>query len=452
MRNRTNRTDPIMRLTRLSYMWALLAVASPALAIDSRENVERAVALIESGQHELARSYLEPALIDFRLNAGERSRAYYLRGYSFFDQGMYVSASKDYNRALEFHPGNPVVLSAVAQMHLEGLGVEQDAVLGAALLEQAAEAKHPPAALRLGIAYLRGMGVEQDVDVARQWLTEAAEAELAPAMLYLGQSYRAPFADPGDPELAREWFQKAEQAGASDALAYLGFMAEAGEGGEADPEAARDYFQRAADAGSAVAQAKIGHMYLTGDGVDADPSRALALFRKAADQGHPTGYMGLAYLYDSGTAVQQDQAEAHVWYERAAAAGVPEAQLRLAYIGITRGDLPGQRQAGKWLSEAAAQNNVQALNDYAWLLATSPFAEVRNGQQAVTLALQAVDRSRIPAYLDTLAAAYAETGKFDRAVETQREALTLVKDGETELVAELKSHLEAFEDGQPWRE
>jgi TPR repeat protein len=443
----------MMRVSLGFYVWALVAFSSPAaLALDSREYIERAVDLIESGQHELARGYLEPALIDFRLNSGERSRAYYLRGYSFFEQRMYVSAHQDYNRALEFHPGNPVVLSAVAQLHLEGLGVEPDPTLGVAFLEQAAQADHPPALLRLGIAYLRGIGVEQNVETARQWLTEAAEAGVAPAMVYLGQSYREPFADRADAELAREWFLKAEAAGESDALAYLAFMAEAGEGGEPDPEAARDYFQRAAESGSAVAQAKLGHMYLTGEGVDADPPRALELFRQAADQGHPTGYMGLAYIYDTGTGVEKDPVQALAWYEEAASAGVVDAQLRMAYIALKRGDLPGQQQAEDWLSRAAAQNHVQALNDYAWLLATSAFDQVRNGQQALTLALQAVDRRRIPAYLDTLAAAYAETGKFDRAVETQREALAMVEEGEAELGAELRTHLEAFEDGRPWRE
>ena len=86
----------------------------------------------------------------------------------------------------------------------------------------------------------------------------------------------------------------------------------------------------------------------------------------------------------------------------------------------------------------AAQNNVQALNDYAWLLSTSEFAEVRNGPQAVTLASQAVARNRTPAYLDTLAAAYAETGKFDRAVQVQREAIGLAGEGDAALVAELE--------------
>lgn len=443
-----------MRTMRTVYMWALLAVSSAvqALPFDSRDYLERAGGLIEAGRHELARTYLEPVLIDFRLSSGERSKAYYLRGYSFYDQGLYVSALKDYNRALEFFPGNPVVLTAVAHLHLEGLGVEPNATLGAAFLEQAANADHAPAAMRLGAAYLQGRGVSQDVEAARHWLSAAAEAGLAQAMLFLAQSYRAPFADPPQPDQARSWYRKADAAGARDALAYLGFMAESGEGGKPDPAAALDHFQRAAAAGSALGQAKLGHLYLTGDGVEADAERAHALFLQAAEQGHPTALMGLAYLYDSGTGVTRDGTQALAWYERAAQAGVVEAQLRMAYQALSEADLSGARRAGDWLSRAAARDSVQALNDYAWLLATSNFAEVRNGQQALTLAMQAVSRQRSVTYLDTLAAAYAEAGKFDRAVATQREALELADPEDAELVAELRAHLAAFEAGEPWRE
>jgi len=437
------------------YMAALAAFSSPAQALpfDSRDYVERATELIQADRHALARTYLEPALIDFRLSAGERSRAYYLRGYSYYDQGMYVSAMKDYNRALEFFPGNPVVLSAVAHLHLEGLGVAPNPPLGVAFLEQAAEADHPPASLRLGAAYLLGRGVEQDVAAARRWLEQAAEAGIAQAMVYLGQSYRAPLAPSPQPAEARRWYERAEKAGAADALAYLGFMAESGEGGDPDPEAARAYFDRAAAAGSAVAQSKLAHMLLSGE--NPAPERARTLFEQAAAQQHPTAFMGLAYLYDTGTGVAADRERALDYYARAAEAGVLDAQLRMAYTALARNDLAGAQKASEWLARAAAQNSARALNDYAWLLSTSSFDAVRNGQQAVTLAMQAVQRNRSPSYLDTLAAAYAETGKFDRAVATQREALALAaQQGEpdADLERELETHLEAFEAGEPWRE
>lgn len=443
-----------MRISLILTVWALAAFSSPAgaLKIDSRAYLAQAAELVEAGRHDLARTYLEPALIDFRLTAGQRSQAYYLRGYSFYAQGMYVSANKDYSRALEFHPANPAALSAVAHLHAQGLGVERNPRLAAAFFEQAAQTGHPPALLNMGIAYLRGRGVEQNLNSARGLLADAADAGLGPAMIHLAQSYRAPLADPPQPAQARDWYRKAADAGVTDAYAYLGFMAEAGEGGEADAEAAREYFQQAAAGGSAVAQAKLGHMHLTGQGAPADAERARALFEQAAEQGHPTAYMGLAYLYETGTAVQADGGRALNWYEKAADAGVLDAQIRMAYSALRAGDLEAQQQAGKWLARAAAQNSPRALNDYAWLLATSPFEQVRNGQQAVTLALQAVSRNRSPGYLDTLAAAYAETGKFDRAVATQREALTLVPEDQAALAAELETHLEAFEAGDPWRE
>ncbi len=443
----------MQHLRRLLFIWALAAVSSPtAVAIDSRAYVERAVALIEAEEYSLARTYLEPALIDFRLTPGERSRAYYLRGFAFFAEGLHVSAHKDYNRALEFFPRNPVVLTAMAQLYLEGLGVEPNPQVAVALLREAAEADHAPAQLHLGIAYLRGLGLEQSVENARKWLTQAAEAGLPDAMINLAQSYRAPLAAEPAPAQAERWYRKALEAGRHEALMYLGFMAEEGEAGEPDPETARGHFAEAAEAGVPVAQAKLGHMYLTGQGGEADPARARALFQQAADQGHPAGFMGLAYLYETGTGVAQDDAQAMAWYQRAAEAGLLDAQIRMAYAALREDSLEGQQRAREWLAKAAAQNSPQALNDYAWLLATSEHASVRDGQQALTLALQAVDRVRTPAYLDTLAAAYAETGKFEQAVATQQEAIAMAPPDETELVQELKTHLAAFEAGKPWRE
>ncbi len=76
-------------------------------------------------------------------------------------------------------------------------------------------------------------------------------------------------------------------------------------------------------------------------------------------------------------------------------------------------------------SEAAAQlqkvlvldpTHVLAHNNLAWLLATCPVSSLRNGKEAIKLAEQAVQLSgsRSPAILDTLAAAYAEAGRFPK--------------------------------------
>jgi protein O-mannosyl-transferase len=70
-------------------------------------------------------------------------------------------------------------------------------------------------------------------------------------------------------------------------------------------------------------------------------------------------------------------------------------------------------------------NFPEALNDLAWLLATHFDASIRNGAEALKLAIEACDLSRYqqPVPLTTLAAAYAELGQFDQAARTAERAL-----------------------------
>ena len=66
-------------------------------------------------------------------------------------------------------------------------------------------------------------------------------------------------------------------------------------------------------------------------------------------------------------------------------------------------------------------------NEFARLLATHPDAEVRDPKMAITFAEQAIDETEVPdwEYYDTLAAAYAASHDFDKAVSYQRKALGL---------------------------
>jgi tetratricopeptide (TPR) repeat protein len=66
-----------------------------------------------------------------------------------------------------------------------------------------------------------------------------------------------------------------------------------------------------------------------------------------------------------------------------------------------------------------------ALDALAWLLATCPVDEHRDGRRAVALARRACKRCGWRPYqmLDTLAAAHAETGRFSLAVDWQTRAL-----------------------------
>jgi tetratricopeptide (TPR) repeat protein len=93
------------------------------------------------------------------------------------------------------------------------------------------------------------------------------------------------------------------------------------------------------------------------------------------------------------------------------------------------------------------------LNSLAWIRATTPAAAWRDGAEAVRLAERAcalTDGAKAD-YLDTLAAAYAEAGRFPDAVRTIKQALDQVAEP-AEKVQELESRRVLYESGQPYRE
>ena len=96
-----------------------------------------------------------------------------------------------------------------------------------------------------------------------------------------------------------------------------------------------------------------------------------------------------------------------------------------------------------------------AANSLAWILATDRDEDVRNGDAALKWAQIAVQgkRSNDPEFLDTLAAAYAESGQFAKAVRVGRHALTLARaGGDTALSKTIEGRLLLYESGRPFYE
>jgi tetratricopeptide (TPR) repeat protein len=91
-------------------------------------------------------------------------------------------------------------------------------------------------------------------------------------------------------------------------------------------------------------------------------------------------------------------------------------------------------------------------NNLALLLATGAEASLRNGEQAVQLARKANDSAggKNPLFLRTLAAAFAEAGRFSDAKRTDQEAIELAQAaGQPDLAARLKDELKRYEAGLP---
>jgi Tfp pilus assembly protein PilF len=98
---------------------------------------------------------------------------------------------------------------------------------------------------------------------------------------------------------------------------------------------------------------------------------------------------------------------------------------------------------------------VEPMNNLAWLLAASKETTIHNPVKAVGLAERACELTnyRRPDLLDTLAAAYAATGDFSKAIETAEKASGLCQSpGQNTLKKEIENRLVLYKAGKPYIE
>jgi Flp pilus assembly protein TadD len=97
-------------------------------------------------------------------------------------------------------------------------------------------------------------------------------------------------------------------------------------------------------------------------------------------------------------------------------------------------------------------SDLDALNNIAWIRATHAAADHRNSSQAVELAERAVGLANPPnsVLFDTLAAAYAEAGRFGDAVRACDRAIELAKaQGDSAAAARFSEHRTLFAGDRP---
>lgn len=177
--------------------------------------------------------------------------------------------------------------------------------------------------------------------------------------------------------------------------------------------------------------------------------------------------------FDEALRRRPDFVEAHtgMGLSLAAQSRLPEAMTHLSEAARLKPDDPrirlylgstlaaqGRRTEALEQYRAAYQSSPDwplLLANYAWLLAAAPEAQLRNGAQAVQMAERACEltRRQMVEAVDTLAAAYAETGRFNEAATTARQALALAKAGGNDLLAaRIQQRIELYQASQPFRE
>jgi tetratricopeptide (TPR) repeat protein len=102
---------------------------------------------------------------------------------------------------------------------------------------------------------------------------------------------------------------------------------------------------------------------------------------------------------------------------------------------------------------AVDPRSVESLGRLAWILATDPQGEMRNGEEAAALAQRGCAAAGRPqaVLLDILAAAQAEAGRFDEAAARAAEALDLARRSKAEKTArDIEVRLNLYRQGKPF--
>jgi tetratricopeptide (TPR) repeat protein len=148
-------------------------------------------------------------------------------------------------------------------------------------------------------------------------------------------------------------------------------------------------------------------------------------------------------------------AEARQALLRAAAhaPGDAELPLALAVLNARRGDAAGSIARYREALRLSPDHPL-ILQRLAWTLATSDDASVRDGAEALALAerLCRLSGCAQAPELDALAAAYAETGRFDLAVPTAERAQRRASEARAaELADAIAGRVELYRRGEPYR-
>ena len=251
-------------------------------------------------------------------------------------------------------------------------------------------------------------------------------------------------------DAAAFWFRKAAEQGYTIGQSNLDLMRHSCSGIKQDDVQAIHECRQSAEQGNAEGQLNLGYMYLNGHGVEQDEVQAIRWFRKSAEQGHAKAQATLGILYYKGRIVKKDNLTAVFWFRKAAKQGNAQGQSSLGLMYRNgHGVKQDNTKAIHWLNKSAEQGHVTAFNALAWNYATCNFGcDADKAIHWTDKLLTTPGVAQKKAELDTIAAAYARAGKFEKAIEHQEKAISLLTNKKE--IASYKERLELYKTQQPY--
>nr|WP_159063692.1 tetratricopeptide repeat protein [Thaumasiovibrio occultus] len=215
-----------------------------------------------------------------------------------------------------------------------------------------------------------------------------------------------------------------------------------------------DYVELQALEGDKDLQLFLGQAYLYGEHqLPVDLLRSLYWLEMAAED-NPQVQRLLGQLFDNGSGFPADANVAASWYGKAAAGGDRDAMELLGLLYITE-RLPSESPCGEainWLEQAADLGSLSSRRNLVWLYSTCSEPQYRDGDKALRMAKQLMQR--LPELssddLDNLAAAYAACGEFDKAVDTQLKAIATLTEQDVSKRRDYQARLTNYQQGVAW--
>jgi uncharacterized protein len=276
-------------------------------------------------------------------------------------------------------------------MYSNGYGVTKDKSQALKWYQLAADQGNADAQVNAGFLYYSGDGIPMDIEKAVRWFRRAAEQQDPNAQFFLGKCYDNGYGVTSDKVEAANWYRLAGAQGHVDAQINLGLMHDLGDGIPENGAEAVKWYRKAAEQKKASAQYFLGLCYDEGNGVTEDNVEAVRWFRLAAEQDHVSSQVNLGLMYELGEGVVEDNTEAVKWYRRAAEQQDADAQY---YLGVCynlgNGIAKDKFEAVKWLEASVA--NEPSLQNSAWVLLGEIKAEL--GDASLSKAIDSYDEGQ----------------------------------------------------------
>jgi TPR repeat protein len=363
-----------------------------------------------AGSHEPADEALTPQQMEqraFDFLLGEGQPADRVRALRWFERAAAA--------------GQPIAQRTLAQFYWDGTDVPKNPARAVELFRAAADQGVAEAQVFLGWAYLTGTEVKTDVAQGIRWASAAAKQGDAHAFQLLADHYYYGHNGvPRDTQRGRRLLLRAAELDNNEARGHAYALLTGGPPEDRDTQLGLYFLTRAAETNDGRYAFTLAREYLFGLNLPHDPVLAARWLRRASEDEDHAAALWLSQLYLKGIGVVRDPKRAD--------------QLRI---------------------EALKVATLQERNNFAWDLSVATRDELRDGALALQVlepALAVAERTS-PEHVDTLAAAYAETGQFDKAVKAQQNAIDGARAAHPDAdVSQFEERLALYERHETYRE